>query len=279
MNLLFIFQLGGYSIKQFLVRDFFCNRRFFVSLIAYLFVSLIFCCFEFWKICLFYAAISFFVLHIHDFYCCKILKIKFRKRLVRLIVLLFLFNIVLFFILNLLPVYFIVFFNLLLVVFNRLFIIFAHIILLPIEFFIGRCYLSKAKKKLNNSNLKYVIGITGSFGKTSTKEILYTMLKEAYSVIATPKSYNTPFGISKTILSGLQDYHDVFVCEMGAKKEGEIKFLCNYTNVNCGIVTSVGRQHTNTFGNIDGVYRAKKELPDFLKNNFCVFFSAVFIFC
>jgi UDP-N-acetylmuramoyl-tripeptide--D-alanyl-D-alanine ligase len=116
-----------------------------------------------------------------------------------------------------------------------------------------------------------VIGITGSFGKTSTKEILYTMLKEAYSVIATPKSYNTPFGISKTILSGLQDYHDVFVCEMGAKKEGEIKFLCNYTNVNCGIVTSVGRQHTNTFGNIDGVYRAKKELPDFLKNNFCVF--------
>ena len=145
-------------------------------------------------------------------------------------------------------------------------ILLTLITLYPVEKLIGRYYIKKAKNKLSGFKKLIKIGITGSFGKTSTKEILTTILKEHYNVLATPKSFNTPFGITKTINNSLNNLHEVFVCEMGAKAKGEIKYLCDLTGVNYGIVTSVGRQHTNTFGSIEGVYKTKKELPDYLYN-------------
>lgn len=146
-----------------------------------------------------------------------------------------------------------------------------YLILMPIEFAIGEYYINKAKQKLSGFKKLIKVGITGSFGKTSTKEILTTILREEFSVLPTPKSYNTPFGITKTINNELSGVHELFICEMGAKKRGEIKYLCELVKVDAGIVTSVGRQHTNTFGSIENVYKTKKELPDALFNKTCVF--------
>ena len=77
--------------------------------------------------------------------------------------------------------------------------------------------------------------------------------------------------ISKTINNSLNSYHEIFVCEFGAKKKGEIKYLCDTFGADYGIVTAVGRQHTSTFGTIYDVYQTKKELPDFLNKKPCVF--------
>lgn len=141
----------------------------------------------------------------------------------------------------------------------------------PIEKMIKLNYERKTKLKLLGMKNLIKIGITGSYGKTSTKEILTTIISTQFYTCATPKSYNTPMGITKAVLNGLSGLHEVFVCEMGAKKVGEIKELCKLTSVDYGIVTAVGRQHTSTFGSIQNIYRTKKELPDYLTNKSCVF--------
>lgn len=149
--------------------------------------------------------------------------------------------------------------------------IISVIITLPIEMLIGYYYIYKSKRKLNSCRGLIKIGVTGSFGKTSTKVILNSLLSEKYNVLATPKSFNTPLGISKSINMNLNPVHEIFICEMGAKKCGEIKALCKQVQVDIGVVTSVGRQHTNTFGSIENIYMTKRELPDSLSGKFCVF--------
>lgn len=154
---------------------------------------------------------------------------------------------------------------------NYLVVALALTVLSPIESIIKNHYLKKTKLKLRSMKNLIKIGITGSYGKTSTKEILATILAEHYYTLATPKSYNTPMGISKVVLEELNSKHEVFVCEMGAKKVGEIKELCDLVDVNYGIVTAVGRQHTSTFGSMKNIYRTKKELPDYLTGKTCIF--------
>lgn len=154
---------------------------------------------------------------------------------------------------------------------NFLNVYISDVLLIPIEYLIGVYYISKAKKKLNDNKKLIKIGITGSFGKTSVKEILVTILKEEFVTLGTPKSFNTPFGITKTINSNLENGDELFVCELGAKKRGEVKYLCNLLNLDCGIVTSVGRQHMKTFGSLENIFRTKKELPDALHGKVCVF--------
>lgn len=156
--------------------------------------------------------------------------------------------------------------------FLNYFIYFLTIVLLfPVEKVIGIIYLSTAKNKLRKHNKLIKIGITGSFGKTSVKEILNSILSQEYYTLATPKSYNTPFGISKTINEKLENAHEIFICEMGAKKRGEISELCKLVDVDLGIVTAVGRQHLSTFGSLENIYKTKKELPDYLFKKLCVF--------
>lgn len=198
-------------------------------------------------------------------------KIKYTKRLIRQMIVMFLLLIIgacvllhfeYYYIVILFPCYFVFIYFLLLL---------DIIILMPIEKAIGRYYLNKSKKKMHNNPNLIKIGITGSYGKTSTKEILKSILMEEYSVLSTPKSFNTPFGISKTVNESMRNSHQIFICEMGAKKVGEIKELCMLVGVDYGIVTSVGRQHLETFGNISNIYKTKKELPDCLCNKHCVF--------
>lgn len=154
---------------------------------------------------------------------------------------------------------------------NFLIMLLSLLILSPIELWIKNSYIRKAKLKLKETRDLIKIGITGSYGKTSTKEILNTILNTSFYTVSTPKSFNTPMGITKTILNDINNLHEVFVCEMGAKKVGEIKELCSLIDVDYGIVTAVGRQHTSTFGSINNIYRTKKELPDYLDGKSCIF--------
>ena len=133
----------------------------------------------------------------------------------------------------------------------------------PIEKAISNYYINDAKRLISSSNAK-VIGITGSYGKTSMKYYLATLLKAKYNVLMTPESFNTPMGVVLTIRSSLNALHEVFICEMGAKRVGEIKEICDIVNPDMGIITSIGPQHLETFKSLDNIKKTKFELADAL---------------
>ncbi len=104
------------------------------------------------------------------------------------------------------------------------------------------------------------IGIVGSYGKTSVKNILKTLLSEKYSVIATPESYNTPMGIAKTVHSNECEGKQIFIAEMGARKRGDVKELCELVKPDYAVFTGICPQHIATFGDLDGVWAEKSEI-------------------
>ena len=142
--------------------------------------------------------------------------------------------------------------------------ILANIINRPLEAAITRWYYNDAKRMLRAMpNLK-IIGITGSFGKTSTKNFLYRVLSEKYNVLMTPGSFNTTLGVVRTVREHLKPHHEVFIVEMGAKQRGDIKEICDLVCPQMGIVTSVGEMHLETFGSVESEARTKFELIEAL---------------
>lgn len=135
-------------------------------------------------------------------------------------------------------------------------------ILSPIEKAIAKGYVRQAKKILAADKNLTVLGITGSYGKTSTKFIVKRILDESFNVLATPGSFNTPMGVVRTVREHMRPTTNLFVCEMGAKKRGDIKEICDIAHPQIGIITSVGPQHLDTFGSIDAVADTKFELAD-----------------
>lgn len=109
-----------------------------------------------------------------------------------------------------------------------------------------------------------VIGVTGTNGKTTTKELIATVLSEKYHVHYTRGNFNNHIGVPKTLLQMTRE-HDIAVIEMGANHPGEIKTLVNIVEPDCGIITNVGRAHLEGFGSFEGVVRTKGELYDFLR--------------
>ncbi len=138
----------------------------------------------------------------------------------------------------------------------------CHFICVPIEFLFRQFYQSKAKSKLRKMPNLIKIGITGSYGKTTTKHILNVMLSKKYSVCMSPYSFNTPMGLTKVINNYLKDTNDVLICEMGARQVGDIAYLCKLIKPKHAIITSVSDQHLATFGTKENVYKAKGELVD-----------------
>ncbi|MBO7519860.1 MAG: UDP-N-acetylmuramoyl-tripeptide--D-alanyl-D-alanine ligase [Clostridia bacterium] len=132
----------------------------------------------------------------------------------------------------------------------------------PIEKLIGNHYINEAKRILKSYNNLKVIGITGSYGKTTTKFILNRILSEKFNTVCTPQSFNTPFGVVRTVRENLKPQTEIFICEMGAKKTGDIKEICDIVHPDYGIITSVGEQHLDTFGSVDNVFKTKFELYD-----------------
>lgn len=143
----------------------------------------------------------------------------------------------------------------------------------PIELCIKAGFLQKAKLKLKNyPNLK-IIGITGSYAKTSVKDILYQMLSQKFKVIKTPNSFNTPMGIAKTINQSDFDGVDFFICEMGARHVGDIKELCNIVTPDVSVITGISPQHLATFGNVQNVLKTKLEIAEGTKKDGMVFLN------
>lgn len=118
-----------------------------------------------------------------------------------------------------------------------------------------------------------VIGVTGSYGKTSVKFYLNTLLKAKYNVLMTPESYNTPMGVVKTVRGSLRATHEIFICEMGAKYVGDIKELCDIVHPKHGIITSIGPQHLESFKSLQNVIKTKFELADALPKDGMLFLN------
>lgn len=147
---------------------------------------------------------------------------------------------------------------------SPLMVVLANILNKPLEQAINQYYINDAKKLLKSSKDLLTIGVTGSFGKTSVKYILHTLLQAEFDVLKTPESYNTPMGVVKTVRSMLRATHQIFVCEMGARHVGDIKELCDIAEPKMGIITSVGPQHLETFHSLENVQKTKFELADAL---------------
>src|SRR3989338_3232367 len=117
--------------------------------------------------------------------------------------------------------------------------------------------LEKAARKLRNHKNLLVIGITGSYGKTSTKEFLTTILSAKHNVIATSEHKNSEIGIAQTILEDVKPGHEIFIVEMGAYRKGGIKLLCDIVKPGIGMVTGVNEQHLALFGSLENLLSAE----------------------
>ena len=116
-----------------------------------------------------------------------------------------------------------------------------------------------------------IVGITGTNGKTTTKELIRAVLSECYNVMATEGNFNNDVGVPKTLFR-LDDEHDIAVVEMGASHPGDIKTLVETAEPTCGLITNVGRAHLQGFGSFEGVCKTKGELYDFLIAHDCPLF-------
>lgn len=148
--------------------------------------------------------------------------------------------------------------------FSYVIVIMVNWLLKPVENMINKGYYNDAKRILSQMPDMKIIGITGSYGKTSTKHYLNRILSEHYSVLMTPGSYNTPMGVIRTVREMLQPYNEIFIVEMGAKNVGDIKEICDLVHPQMGMITAVGPQHLETFGSIENVQKTKFELVDAL---------------
>lgn len=143
-------------------------------------------------------------------------------------------------------------------------VLLANLLNRPIEKGINRHYIQDARRMLKACPDLKIIGITGSYGKTSVKYYLHTLLSARYDVLMTPESFNTPMGVVKTIRGGLRATHEIFLCEMGARHVGDIKEICDIVDPQIGVITSLGYQHLETFKSLDNIVGTKKELFDAL---------------
>ena len=142
--------------------------------------------------------------------------------------------------------------------------LFANWILKPVEKSINQKYYRDAERILHSMPGLKVVGVTGSYGKTSTKHYLYRILSEKYDTCMTPGSFNTTLGVIRTVREYLKPYNEVFICEMGAKQPGDVREICELVRPEIGIVTAVGEHHLESFKTIENVQRTKFELVDSL---------------
>lgn len=143
----------------------------------------------------------------------------------------------------------------------------ANLVNTPIEKAINRYYYNDAKKILQSNKNLTIIGVTGSFGKTSTKNYLASLLAEKYNVLVTPGNFNTLLGVIRTVREQLRPYHQVFIVEMGAKQKNDIKEICDLVHPTIGIVTAVGEMHLETFKSVENIQNTKFELINSLPAN------------
>lgn len=146
-------------------------------------------------------------------------------------------------------------------------LVISNRIMKPVESAINKMYIDDARQLLRQMPDLKIVGITGSYGKTSTKHYLHRILSEQFDVLMTPGSFNTPMGVVRTVRELMKPYNNVFIVEMGAKQKGDIREICDIVHPEIGIVTAVGEQHLESFKSIENVQRTKFELIDALPQN------------
>lgn len=143
----------------------------------------------------------------------------------------------------------------------------SNIINYPIERLIFHKYRRQAVNKLKSMTQLKIVGITGSYGKTSTKNILNDILNVKYNSFKTDKSINTFNGIMMTINNKMTKFEDIFISELGAYVKGEIHRLCKLVNPKYGIITNIGTAHLETFGSEENIQTGKMELIEYLPSD------------
>jgi UDP-N-acetylmuramoyl-tripeptide--D-alanyl-D-alanine ligase len=142
----------------------------------------------------------------------------------------------------------------------------GDVLLIPVQRAINNRFVRRARARLDEIG-PTVVGVTGSFGKTSTKFAIQQMSGPVGNVLATPGSFNTPLGIARAINEQLAPQHRIFVVEMGAYGEGEIAELCRFVRPTLGVLTAIGPAHLERFGSLDAIRRAKYELIESLPSH------------
>lgn len=143
----------------------------------------------------------------------------------------------------------------------------------PVELWINRHYIGDAERILREMPALRIIGVTGSYGKTSVKYFLNTLLSAQYNVLCTPGNYNTTLGVVRTIRENMKPFHEIFICEMGAREVGDIKEICDLVHPDYGIITSIGPQHLQSFHTMENIIATKFELADAVPDTGKVFLN------
>ncbi|MFA4998539.1 MAG: Mur ligase family protein [Candidatus Paceibacterota bacterium] len=153
------------------------------------------------------------------------------------------------------------------------------LLLQPFAVFGRNRIIRKARLKREGFKNLLVIGITGSYGKTSTKEFLYSILSSKFKVLKTEAHQNSEVGISQCILDNLKLEHEIFIVEMGAYNRGGIKLLCSIAKPKIGVLTGINEQHMATFGSQENIINGKYELVESLPADGVAFFNAKNKYC
>src|SRR3990167_577205 len=136
--------------------------------------------------------------------------------------------------------------------------------LLPLDILAKKIIIFLARMKIRRMKDLTIIGITGSYGKTTTKETIAHLLMHKYKTLKTEGNYNTLLGVAKTIIGNLKSEHEVFVCEMAAYRPGDIKIISDLIKPKIGIITAIGPMHLERFGTEENILKTKLELIESL---------------
>lgn len=155
------------------------------------------------------------------------------------------------------------------------FIIISSFIIAPVDIYTKSRITSRATRKLQSLNNLKTVAIVGSYAKTSTKNMLYTLLWKDFNVVKTPKSFNTPVAIAQTILNYLKSSTQVFIVEMDAYHPGDIKNLCKIARPDMAIITAIAPQHLERFGSLQKLADAQFEVSKSLKDGGLLFLNSL----
>jgi len=198
------------------------------------------------------------------------LPLKYTNRAIRLAIAYYIVLIgVLYLIFILAKSVYVVFLSFILLALNTVLLNVVNVLVSLFENLNNQKYIKKATLQLAASPI-YKIGITGSYGKTSVKNILAQMLAQKYKVLSTPENYNTPLGICRTLQGQNLNNFDIFIAEMGARYKGDIKELAQIVRPNASIITGIAPQHLATFKSIENIVKEKGELAQ-ATLEYCVF--------
>ena len=143
-------------------------------------------------------------------------------------------------------------------------VIVANWLNIPFELLLQAFYVRDARKKMALYDDLKVIGITGSYGKTTVKNIINNILTAKFNTLMTPESYNTKRGVTRTVREKLNPIHQAFVVEMGAKQKGDIAEICELVHPQIAVLSAIGPQHLETFKTLKNIQNTKFELVESL---------------